>query len=272
MIRWFGLVCGVAAVVFAMPPPASWMSAQAAEAVDSLSLYDAKGFLDSYRTANAAQIPGFFDLYSDRAVVHARVQGQDKGFAFDGRMYKQLGKELLSSHRSVLDGSVFRDVTVEQRGKRLVIRGKRYSMTRCYWDRDYEMGLEKEGTTYRILEERLTINQAAHCDGATSALAPSNAGYGNAGNAPYAIQPPAPPAVGGYHPLSPDEIASQATRMAQEYALVARNAAQANSGGASGEPAAPPAVTPTTASTPSGPSMRQVRPDTSSSALWVTPE
>jgi hypothetical protein len=179
MKRSLTLVFGALAVFAAfLPFRTKSLSAVAAEPVSSLALVEAKTFLDQYRSASHAQSPQFYDLYSDRAVVHAHIQGQDKGVAFQGRAYKQWGRTLLQSGRAALDGSVFRDATVEQRGDRMVIHAKRYSTTRCYWDPTYLVGIEKEGAAYRIVEERLGTNPGARCgasDAASLAAAPAAA-------------------------------------------------------------------------------------------------
>jgi hypothetical protein len=82
----------------------------------------------------------FYDLYSDRAVVHARVRDREQGILSRARIQGVGTSELLKEGKTGLDGSIFRDATVEQRGSRLIIRAKRYSTTRCYWDPAYQVG------------------------------------------------------------------------------------------------------------------------------------
>ena len=137
--------------------------ASAAEPVRSVDIVESSAFLEGYRAASEAQSADFYDLYSDRAVIHARIQDQSQGIAFQGRAFKAWGRQLLMEGRAALDGSIFRDATVEQRGRRLLIRAKRYSTTRCYWDPTYRVGIEREGLSYRIVDERLTTNPTAHC-------------------------------------------------------------------------------------------------------------
>ena len=120
-------------------------TAPAAEPVRAVDIVEASAFLEEYRVTGEAQSAQFYDLYSDRAVIHARVQGNDQGVAFQGRAFKAWGRELLKDGRTGLDGSVFREATVEQRANRLIIRAKRYSTTRCYWDPVYQVGIEREG-------------------------------------------------------------------------------------------------------------------------------
>ena len=200
----------------ALEPLWSW----AGEPVRSVDIVESTLFLEGYRAASAAQSPDFYDFYSDRAVIHARIQNQDRGIAFQGRAYKHWGRELLLNGRAALDGSVFRDATVEQRGIRLVIRAKRYSTTRCYWDPTYQVGVEKEGPSYRIVDERLTTNPSAQCapgrasaDPRVVSLVPLAELSGPPGYpSSRVVDAPTMPA---WHPLSQEELAGQARQLAQ---------------------------------------------------------
>lgn len=206
-------------------------SAIAAEPVSSVEIVESSAFLEGYWAASEAQSPAFYDLYSDRAVIHARIADRDKGIAFQGRAFKAWGRQLLKEGRSGPDASIFRDVTVEQRGGRLLIRAKRYSTTRCYWDPSYQVGIEREGSSYRIVDERLTTNPSARCMRGTTTL---NAQEG------VPQQFPAFPTIGGvrqldpqstapWHPLSQQELADKAMRLAQQ--MSAARAALAHSNG-----------------------------------------
>jgi hypothetical protein len=199
----------------------------AGESVRSVDIVESTAFLEGYRAASEAQSPDFYDLYSDRAVIHARILNQAKGVAFQGRAYKQWGRELLVSGRAALDGSVFRDATVEQRGTRMVIRAKRYSTTRCYWDATYQVGIEKEGASYRIVDERFTTNPAAQCvpgraaaDPRVVSLVPPAEFSGPPGYPSSRVVDA--PTVPAWHPLSQEELAGEARQLAQ--AIVAARA------------------------------------------------
>jgi len=210
----------------------------AAEPVRSVDIVEASAFLEGYLAASEAQNPDFYDLYSDRAVIHAHIQGHDQGIAFQGRAFKAWGRQLLQERRTGLDGSIFRDVTVEQRGSRLLIRAKRYSTTRCYSDPTYRVGIEREGLSYRIVDERLTTNPYAHCvpepakTEATLSLQPEFGVSSTVGNGRL----PEPKGAMGWHPLSERELADQAMQLAQQIAA-ARTATASSSPTASAHPA-----------------------------------
>ena len=142
------------------------LPAGAAGPVNSVSIEDAKAWLGQYAMYSYAQSPQFYELYSDRAVIRARIKGFPTVNVFQGRAYKQWVRELVQTKASVLDASVFQDATVERRAGRLVIRAKRYSLNRCYWDTDYRVGIEREGTQFRIVEEVMTTQPQARCDAA----------------------------------------------------------------------------------------------------------
>ena len=156
----------IAAAVLPLLHASTW----AAQPVRSVDLVEASAFLERYREANSAQSTDFYDLYSDRAVVHARVQDRERGIAFQGRPFKAWGHQLLEEGKTALDGSIFGEATVEQRGNRLIIRAKRYSTRRCYRDSTYQVAIEREGTAYRIVDEYLTTNPAAQCGSTVSAV------------------------------------------------------------------------------------------------------
>jgi hypothetical protein len=207
--------------------------ASAAEPVRSVDIVESSAFLEGYRAASEAQSADFYDLYSDRAVIHARIHDQSQGVAFQGRAFKAWGRQLLKEGRAALDGSIFRDATVEQRGSRLIIRAKRYSTTRCYWDPDYHVGIEREGPSYRIVDERLTTNPTAHCLAARTAVNAS-------GSMPLSpleftrsptsssVQPLDSQGIANWHPLSQQELADKAMQLAQQMAAARAALSRAN--------------------------------------------
>jgi hypothetical protein len=151
-----GLVVGLLACVGGLP-------ALAQTQVNSVAIEDARVFLAQYAAQSYQQSVQFLDLYSDRAWVRAKIEGQDKAHVFDGRSYKRWVREALASGKVALDASQFREVTLERRGARLVIRAKRYSANRCYEDGGYLVGIERDGPRYVIVEERITTQPASRC-------------------------------------------------------------------------------------------------------------
>ena len=244
------LVAWVGMTAFLSIPPRVF----GAVPVDSAALVEARAFLDEYQTASAAHSVSFYDLYSDRAVIHTRVQGKEVGVAFQGRAYKAWGRSLIESRRAVPEPSEFHDATVEERGARLVVRAKRYSNLRCYWDLHYVVALEKEGTSYRIVEERFTTNPEGVCrDSGTVAVRTFESETPPPVIVGRSFSPPiAPP----WRPLSEDQMASTASHLARE--AVSRYPEAART--------APPEVS---AGPIAAAGMRAAEPP---SELWVSPE
>lgn len=222
-------------------------AAPAAEAVRSVDIVESSAFLEGYRFASEAQSADFYDLYSERAVIHARIQDQSQGIAFQGRAFKAWGRQLLKEGRAALDGSIFRDATVEQRGSRLLIRAKRYSTTRCYWDPTYQVGIEREGPSYRIVDERLTTNPTAHCVpehavvNASGSLTPPPREF-TLSPAISGVRPFDPQSTASWHPLSQQELADKAMQLAQQMATARASLSRTNGAGSPSLIAAVPRV------------------------------
>jgi hypothetical protein len=249
-------------------------AAPAAEAVRSVDIVESSAFLEGYRAASEAQSAEFYDLYSDRAVIHARVQDQGQGIAFQGRAFKAWGRQLLKEGRAALDGSIFRDATVEQRGIRLLIRAKRYSTTRCYWDPTYQLGIEREGPSYRIVDERLTTNPTAHCvpehavvNASESMTLPPR--EFSLSPAISSVRPFDPQSTASWHPLSQQELADKAMQLAQQMAAARASLSRAN--GAS-SPSLIGAAPLRSVSLDRGPSTASVGREDAPSDLRVTPQ
>jgi hypothetical protein len=194
--------------------------ASGAEPVRSMEVVESGAFLEGYRAASEAQSVDFYDLYSDRAVIHIRIQ--DRGIAFQGRAFKAWGRQLLKEGRTALDASIFRDATVEQRGNRLLIRAKRYSTTRCYWDLTYQLGIEREGPSYRIVDERLTTNPGARCGPERIAADVSRSMTPLTPESSLSLTPGGPRSLDAqrpvWRPLSQQELADKALQLAQQLA------------------------------------------------------
>ena len=258
---------------------AAWMAIEmlpvsAAEPVRSVDIVESSAFLEGYRTASEAQSADFFELYSDRAVIHVRIPNHDQGIAFQGRAFKAWGRQLLAEGRAGPDASVFRDATVEQRGNRLLIRAQRYSMTRCYWDSGYQVGIEREGSTYRIVDERLTMSPTAQCmrgrataDASSPMIVPPP--EFSLATSPATVRPLDPPSALDWHPLSQEELGDRAMQLAQQ--MLAARAAPSSPKSAIPKSWAAAALQPVVARE-GGPSVASVGRADASSDLRVTPQ
>jgi hypothetical protein len=211
------------------------LAALATEPVRAVDIVEASAFLEGYRVASEAHSVDFYDLYSDRAVVHVRIQDHERGVAFQGRAFKAWGRQLLTEGRSAPDSSIFHEATVEQRGTRLLIRAKRYSTAKCYWDLSYQVGIEREGSSFRIVDERLTTQPTASCrstqavinsSAITALVTPSDYTRPPMSGSPRALDSES---MTPWHPVSQQELADKAMQLAQQ--LAAARASQSHATG-----------------------------------------
>ena len=156
-----GIVCSLVSIVL-------W-----AADVNSVSIEETKAFLARYSILSTEQSGLLTDLYSDRAVISIRTDNQPNVNVFQGRAYKQWLRDLVRQKTVTLDAVVYKDVVLERRNNRLVVRAKRYSTNRCYWDGNYQIALEREGAQYKIVEELVTTQPGARCDVARTQRGPA---------------------------------------------------------------------------------------------------
>jgi len=210
-------------------------SARAADPVNPAQLAEARAFLDQYAALSRSQSPEFYDLYSDRATVHARAQGQATEVAFSGRSYKVWGRQLLLAHRIAIDDSEFHEATVQQRGSRTIIRAKRLASSHCFWDLNYQLMLEHESGLLRIVDERFSTDRNSACP-----LIQER----SSNDLHQDVLLGQIPDMRGWHPMSQEEIAQTALRLAEEAAAKHRGSLQppqpAPALAAAGTPSTPP--------------------------------
>ncbi|MEO8188358.1 MAG: hypothetical protein ABI580_13450, partial [Burkholderiaceae bacterium] len=151
-------------------------TAVAASTVDASLVEQSKAFLRRYAELSATQSPELLDLYSDKATIRARAADRAGATTVvDGRSFKALMRESMLRGRAEADASNFHQGTVEQRGERLLIRARRYSANRCYWDDEYTVVLVREQSGWVILEETMATQMESRCS-VTQLAAGSNGG------------------------------------------------------------------------------------------------
>jgi hypothetical protein len=111
------------------------------------------------------------DMYRDdaRVRVAAMIDGRTtQPGTIDGKQWKQQLRAGWFDGTTRLEASSFAGATVETEGSRLLIRARRYSHTRCYWDNSYAVTIEPDRTgQLQIVEERITFQRSAVCPSAT---------------------------------------------------------------------------------------------------------
>lgn len=170
-----------------------WSPVFAGVQENAVAIEQVKSLLSRYATQSHTQNPALYDLYSNRAVITARVEGLARPQTLVGLDLKQRMRGAVARRDRTMDASIFTDVVMERRGGRLIIQAKRYATNRCYWDSHFRLGLEQEGGHYRIVEESSYSNPQAHCGLATAQAGPSRATSSSLAAPAWPYAPPAIP-------------------------------------------------------------------------------
>ncbi|MEO8249865.1 MAG: hypothetical protein ABI589_10885 [Burkholderiales bacterium] len=134
---------------------------------------EARAFLRDYVGLTATSDVAVVSLYRDdaRLQISAMAANQEvRTAAVSGRNWKRQLRAGWYDASSQLEASSFRDVAIARQGDRVVIRAKRYSQTRCYWDPNYLVSIEPNaGGVFEIVEERITFQHSSRCPTSGSA-------------------------------------------------------------------------------------------------------
>ena len=138
---------------------------------------EARMFLLRYVGLTATSDVAALDMYRDDARIRVSSwQGgreAQAGLAI-GKGWKQQLRAGWFDGTTRMEASSFQDATVVGQGARLLIRAKRYSQTRCYWDNGYAVAIEPDKNGhYQIVEERVTFQRDAFCPKASATAAAS---------------------------------------------------------------------------------------------------
>ena len=136
---------------------------------------EARMFLLRYVGLTATSDVAALDMYRDDARIRVSSwQGgreAQAGLAI-GKGWKQQLRAGWFDGTTRMEASSFQDATVTAQGPRLLIRAKRYSQTRCYWDNGYAVAIEPDKNGhYQIVEERVTFQRDAFCPRASTLAA-----------------------------------------------------------------------------------------------------
>ena len=158
-IDWVRLLLISVVVMCSLPKAAA-----AAATVDPSLVEEAKSLLRRYAELSATQSSLLLDLYSDKATIRLLLAATAAtSTLIDGRSFKALMRESMLKGSAEADASNFHQGTVEQRGERLLVRARRYSANRCYWDDAYVVVLVREQSGWVILEETIATQMESRC-------------------------------------------------------------------------------------------------------------
>ena len=127
-------------------------------------------------TADVAAV----DLYRDDAHVRiaTMVDGREtRASVVDGKRWKQQLRAGWFDGSTRLEASSFEGASVTTEGNRLLIRARRYSHTRCYWDNSYAVAIEPDRAgQLHIVEERINFERSTLCSDKAQQAAPQATG------------------------------------------------------------------------------------------------
>lgn len=135
--------------------------------LDNATLESAKAFLKNhleyYNTANSE----FLKHYNVDAEINLTVikpQDQPKQTALRGSTWTRLVREAWGAKNSPNETIELHNVNITGNGQGLEVVAQRFSKSRCYWDNDYTMTLQKDGLgQYKITRETILINHNNLC-------------------------------------------------------------------------------------------------------------
>ncbi|HTJ96446.1 MAG TPA: hypothetical protein VL381_03180, partial [Rhodocyclaceae bacterium] len=121
-----------------------------------ISKAEGEAFFKQYIALTSAFDPAFTDLYAPSANIIGMKHtdnGEMEKQQVTGAQWKQLVAFNLSKAKKRNDQSTFNNVRYEVIGERLRIRANRYSLLKCYTDKNYYMVIGRQGKGPLLIEE-----------------------------------------------------------------------------------------------------------------------
>lgn len=134
---------------------AVWLACGPADA--AITATDALQFFDRYVKLGDAFDPALADLYRDESRIQARRKvgvGNDRLMDVTGAQWRPLVRNAMPAAKARGDSARFTNVRAEPQGERTRVRAERYSLLKCYTDKDFYVVIarDREGKLY-IAEE-----------------------------------------------------------------------------------------------------------------------
>ena len=125
-------------------------------------------FFQKYIDLGEAFDREIIELYADHAVIKARrvypPHGLERILSLDGIKWKKLLLETLPMSRAKGDISKFSNIKIEVAGRKATIKADRYSLLKCYADKEYYMVIERmQNDAYKIIEEFMVTQPQSDC-------------------------------------------------------------------------------------------------------------
>ncbi|PID76790.1 MAG: hypothetical protein CSB24_04980 [Deltaproteobacteria bacterium] len=128
---------------------------------------EANAFFERYVDLSNKFDESVVELYADDAIIRAtRIypNAQIKKMELDGIKWKSLVKQVMPLAKAKGDINKFSKIQIKTNGKRAKIKAARYSVIKCYTDKNYYMIVEKDKQgIFRIIEEYMETKPQSNC-------------------------------------------------------------------------------------------------------------
>jgi len=128
---------------------------------------EGRAFFERYVALGDAFDPSLADLYLDESrilTLRRYPTGQERKLEMTGTQWKRLVRAAMPVARAKGDRSTYRDVRFEAAGRVLRARADRYSVLKCYWDKNYYMLIARQlDGQLRIVEEYTETQPQSDC-------------------------------------------------------------------------------------------------------------
>ena len=128
---------------------------------------EGKKFFERYVALGEAYDVAVADLYLDNSrIVSLRLYptGQQKTLEMTGAQWKQLIRGAMPLAKLKGDRSEYKNVRLESARSVVRVRADRYSVLKCYWDKNYHMVIQRQSDgSLRIVEEYAETQPQSDC-------------------------------------------------------------------------------------------------------------
>ena len=133
----------------------------------SVDVAEGRHFFDRFVQLSDAFDPAVADLYADSSKIkwlRRYPDGAERVMEMPGSQWRSALTSLMPLAKAKGDRSKYTNVRVEPAGERLRIRADRYSVLKCYSDKNYYMLVDRSSTgTLYVAEEYFENQPQSNC-------------------------------------------------------------------------------------------------------------
>lgn len=129
---------------------------------------EASDFFNRYITLSADFDDSVSSLYSDKAKIHSYRRyphGLERAAEMTGAQWKELIVKVMPLAKQRGDINKYDNVVFSVKGNKTKIRADRYSLLKCYTDKEYYLVIERdEKKDFKIIEEYMETQPQSDCE------------------------------------------------------------------------------------------------------------